>query len=137
MTDMLADLIAVRHGQSWANVLFPAADAAGALDSGLTGRDADVELTGLGRRQAAALGRYLAGLPADRRPDVVITSPFRRARDTWAIAAQASGMRWPAPTTDERLVDRGMGELEMMTRAAIRERHPEQARRRSELGYMV
>ena len=136
MTDLIAELTAVRHGQSRANVLFPAADAQGLLESGLTGRDADVELTGLGRRQAAAFGGYLAGLPADRRPDVVFTSPFRRARDTWAIAAEASGLEWPEPSTDDRLVDRKVGELEMMTKAAIRARYPEEPARLAEHGYM-
>ena len=136
MTDLIAELTAVRHGQSRANVMFPAADAGGRLESGLTGRDADVELTDLGRAQAAAVGRHLAGLSADRRPEVVITSPFRRARDTWAIAAEASGLEWPEPTTDDRLVDRGVGELEMMTKAAIRARYPEEPARLAERGYM-
>jgi broad specificity phosphatase PhoE len=125
---VIAELMAVRHGQSRANVAFPAADAAGALDAGLTGRDADVELTALGRAQADALGRRLAALPADRRPEVIVCSPFRRARDTWAIAA-AHGS-WPEPEYDDRLVDRRMGELELLTRAAVAARHPgEQAKR--------
>jgi broad specificity phosphatase PhoE len=134
MTDVVAELTAVRHGQSRANVLFPAADAEGLLESGLTGRDADVELTDLGRRQAAAFGGYLAGLPAQRRPDVVVTSPFRRARDTWAIAAEASGLAWPEPRTDDRLIDRYLGELELMTRAAIDAAYPAEAGRRAEAG---
>jgi 2,3-bisphosphoglycerate-dependent phosphoglycerate mutase len=137
VTDLIAELIAVRHGQSRANVMFPAADAAGRLESGLAGRDADVELTGLGRRQAAAFGGYLAALPPDRRPEVIVTSPFRRARDTWAIAADASGLDWPEPSTDERLIDRAMGVLEMRTRAAVEAYHPAEARRLEELGPMA
>jgi broad specificity phosphatase PhoE len=83
-----------------------------------------VELTDLGREQAAAVGAWLAALPAGRRPQVVVTSPYRRARETWRLAAEASGLDLPAPSTDERLVDRLMGDLEMMTRAAIARHHP-------------
>ncbi len=126
---MIVELTLVRHGQSTANVAFPAADARGLLESGLTGRDADVELSGLGRTQAAALGGYLAALNPDARPDVVVTSPFRRTRETWAIAADGLGL--PTPSTDDRLVDRGMGELELLTRAAIEARYPEESRRRA------
>jgi 2,3-bisphosphoglycerate-dependent phosphoglycerate mutase len=132
--DVVAELVLVRHGQSVSNVAFPEADAHRLLESGLTGRDADVELTDLGRRQAEAVGRWLAGLPAELRPEVVVTSPYLRARETWRIAAAASGLPFPAPTTDERLVDRLVGELEMLTRAAIEQRFPDEAGRRQEAG---
>jgi len=131
---VVAELVLVRHGQSASNVAFPAADAKGLLDSGLTGRDADVELTGTGRLQAAAVGKWLAGLPADQRPEVVITSPYLRARETWRLAAEASGLDLPAPVTDDRLVDRRLGDLEMMTRAAIAARYPDEEKRRAEAG---
>jgi broad specificity phosphatase PhoE len=131
---VVAELILIRHGQSASNVAFPKADAAGRLESGLTGRDTDVELTDLGREQAAAVGRWLAALPADRRPEVVITSPYLRARETWRLAANASGLRFPEPTTDDRLVDRLLGDLEMMTLAAIRRRFPDEEQRRAEAG---
>jgi probable phosphoglycerate mutase len=131
---VVAELILVRHGLSASNVAFPAADARGLLESGLTGRDADVELTDTGRRQAAAVGKWLAELPADRRPEVVITSPYRRARETWRLAAEASGLDLPAPVTDDRLVDRLLGDLEMMTRAAIAQRFPDEEARRAEAG---
>lgn len=131
---VVAELVLIRHGQSASNVAFPAADAKGLLESGLTGRDADVELTGTGRQQAAAVGKWLAGLPADQRPEVVITSPYLRARETWRLAAEASGLELPAPVTDDRLVDRRLGDLEMMTRAAIAERYPDEEKRRAEAG---
>ncbi|HET6533111.1 MAG TPA: histidine phosphatase family protein [Actinoplanes sp.] len=126
---VVSELILIRHGQSASNVAFPAADAEGSLESGLTGRDADVELTDVGRRQAAAVGAWLAGLPAGRRPEVVITSPYLRARETWRLAADASGLSLPLPVTDDRLVDRMMGDLEMMTRAAIVQRYPDELAR--------
>ena len=127
---VVSELILIRHGQSASNVAFPAADARGLLESGLSGVDRDVELTDLGRTQAEAIGRWLAGLPAEMWPEVVITSPYLRARETWRIAAAASGLDLPAPVTDDRLVDRLMGDLEMMTRAAIAERFPDEPGRR-------
>jgi probable phosphoglycerate mutase len=127
--DVVAELILIRHGQSAANVAFPRADEQDLLESGLSGRDTDVELTGLGVEQARAVGHWLATLSSDELPEVVVTSPYLRARETWRIAAEASGRPLPAPSTDGRLVDRLTGELEMLTRAAIRQRFPdEQAR---------
>jgi probable phosphoglycerate mutase len=131
---VVAELILIRHGQSASNVAFPKADAAGLAESGLTGRDADVELTDLGRAQAEAVGRWLAKLPDAERPEVVITSPYLRARETWRIAAEMSGLDLPAPTTDDRLVDRLLGDLEMLTRAAIAQRFPDEPGRRQQAG---
>jgi broad specificity phosphatase PhoE len=123
---VVAELILIRHGESAANVAFPKADAEGLMESGLTGRDTDVELTDRGRAQAEAVGRWLATLPADQLPQVAITSPYLRARETWRIAAETSGLDLPTPTTDDRLVDRLLGDLEMLTRAAINERFPDE-----------
>jgi 2,3-bisphosphoglycerate-dependent phosphoglycerate mutase len=131
---MVAELTLVRHGQSLSNVAFPAADAQGLLEAEVSGRDAEVPLTEAGVEQAAAVGAWLAGLPADRLPQVVVTSPYLRARETWRIAAAASGLSLPAPTTDERLVDRLLGDLEMLTRAAIAQRFPAEAARRQQAG---
>ncbi|GIF07242.1 histidine phosphatase family protein [Actinoplanes siamensis] len=130
----VAELILIRHGQSLANVAFPEADAQGLLEAAVSGRDADVPLTDLGQEQARAIGAWLASLPADRRPEVVVTSPYLRARETWRIAAEASGTVTPEPRTDDRLVDRLLGELEMLTRAAIAARYPGEAARLAEAG---
>jgi probable phosphoglycerate mutase len=131
---VVASLILVRHGQSLSNVAFPAADAKGLLEAEVGGRDADVPLTEVGEAQAAAVGAWLAGLPADELPEVVITSPYLRARETWRIAAETSGLELPAPTTDDRLVDRLLGDLEMLTRAAVAQRFPAEQARRAEAG---
>lgn len=131
---VVAELILIRHGQSAANVAFPHADRQDLVDSGLTGRDADVELTELGVEQARAVGRWLATLSPGERPEVVVTSPYRRARETWRIAAEASGLPLPAPGTDDRLVDRLLGELEMLTRAAVRQRFPDEPARFEQAG---
>jgi broad specificity phosphatase PhoE len=131
---VVAELTVVRHGLSASNVAFPEADAQGLLESGLTGPDSAVELTDTGREQAAAVGRWLAGQPEEHRPEVVITSPYLRARETWRVAAEASGLALPAPTTDDRLVDRLMGDLEMMTAAAIKRNFPAEGGRLAEAG---
>ncbi|MFC7528828.1 histidine phosphatase family protein [Actinoplanes sp. GCM10030250] len=131
---MVAELILVRHGQSLANVAFPAADAEELLETEVSGRDAEVPLTETGEAQAAALGSWLAALPEEHRPQVVITSPYTRARETWRIAAEASGLDFAEPVTDDRLVDRMMGDLELLTRAAVAQRFPDEAGRRAEAG---
>jgi probable phosphoglycerate mutase len=134
---VVAELTVVRHGQSVANVAFTAADAAGLLDAGVSGRDADVELTPLGWDQAGRLGRHLATLPADALPGVAVCSPYRRARQTWSRAVEEAaglGVRLPEPGFDDRLVDRLLGELELMTRAAIARDFPAEVRRRREVG---
>ncbi|GIE97020.1 histidine phosphatase family protein [Paractinoplanes rishiriensis] len=131
---VVAELILVRHGQSLANVAFPAANAEGLLEAAISGRDAEVPLTELGEEQAAAVGAWLTTLPAEQLPQVVITSPYLRARETWQIAASSSGLALPAPTTDDRLVDRLMGDLELLTLAAVAQRYPDEAARRSEAG---
>jgi broad specificity phosphatase PhoE len=132
--DSVVELILIRHGQSLSNVAFPSADARGLLDAEVSGRDAEVPLTALGEEQAAAVGAWLAALPADDVPQVVITSPYLRARETWRIAAAASGLALPPPSTDDRLVDRLMGDLELLTRAAVTQRFPGEAARRAEAG---
>ncbi|WIM98249.1 histidine phosphatase family protein [Actinoplanes oblitus] len=131
---VVAELILIRHGQSLANVAFAAADEQDLLEIEVSGRDAEVPLTDLGVEQAEAVGAWLAALPADRRPEVVVTSPYLRARETWRIAADAAGVPLPRPRTDDRLVDRLLGDLEMLTRAAVAARFPGEAARLAEAG---
>ncbi|GIG56121.1 phosphoglycerate mutase [Longispora fulva] len=131
-----AEVVAVRHGQSAANVAFAEAEATG-RDVDLAGRDADVELSPAGRAQSAALGGWLAALPPARFPHVTYCSPYLRARQTWDLAAEhaAAAGRPACPTrVDERLRDREMGHLELLTPATIARRFPEEARRRERLG---
>lgn len=133
----VADLVVLRHGESMANVALPAADAAGLLEADITGRDADVPLSPAGRAQARAIGAWLASMPPERLPEVLLCSPYRRAVETLDIAL--SGLRRPpgrAPEViiDERLCDRRTGVLELLTTAAVRQRFPEELARRRRLG---
>jgi broad specificity phosphatase PhoE len=116
----------LRHGESTGNVAREAAEAAGADVIDIAERDADVPLTALGRDQAEAAGELLAGHP----PDVVVTSTYRRAWDTARLAAPAG----VAIVPDERLRDRELGVLDLLTTRGVRERRPEEARRKRRLG---
>jgi 2,3-bisphosphoglycerate-dependent phosphoglycerate mutase len=64
-----------------------------------TGQSPDAELTALGRAQAEELAAFLAGYPVDH----VVTSPFRRARDSIAPFAARSAL---VPMVDDRLAER-------------------------------
>lgn len=144
------ELIALRHGQSAANAAFAAAadpDSTRA-PGGATGipgageittrwadvRDVDVPLSPLGRRQSARIGEWFAVVPVDRRPELVVVSGFRRARQTWRVAREAAvagGVFLPEPIVDARVGDRRMGEFELLTDREIRSRFPREAARRA------
>ncbi|MEV5573725.1 histidine phosphatase family protein [Spirillospora sp. NPDC052269] len=122
-----------RHGESTANIAWRDAHAHGLEESGVAERDADVPLSDLGRAQAANLGRWLAARPADERPTLVYSSPFKRALDTARIALDETPFDLPVQI-DERLRDRDQGILEGLTGAGIRRRHPEEFERKLKLG---
>lgn len=127
------ELILVRHGQSEGNVAAEAADRDELHKIDVPARDPDVVLSETGRRQAEAVGHWLRELPEDKRPQVVWTSPYRRARETAEIALETSGLHLDF-RVDERLRDRDMGITDMLTGAGIRDRHPEEAERRAWIG---
>ena len=83
----------VRHGESAGNVARDAAEAAGHAVIDIPMRDADVPLSALGERQAQALGRWFARQPPQEQPTVILASPYKRARQTAAIALDAAGWR--------------------------------------------
>ncbi|MGZ9063488.1 MAG: histidine phosphatase family protein, partial [Allosphingosinicella sp.] len=131
-----AKLWIVRHGQSAGNVARDAADAAGHSIIDLDVRDVDVPLSELGHRQADALGHWFAALPEEERPEVVLTSPYVRARQT-AEAICAAGGSVPgakAPLQDERLREREFGLIDRLTSRGLEELYPEQAKVRAALG---
>ncbi|MFI6327325.1 histidine phosphatase family protein [Micromonospora chersina] len=127
----LATLWIVRHGESTANVAATAAEASGAELIDLSHRDADVPLSPTGEEQARATGRWLAGLPEGRRPDVAVVSPYLRAVRTAELALAGTGV--PA-SRDERLRDRELGILDGLTGHGVRQRYPDEAARRARLG---
>ena len=110
--------------------------AAGRHLIGLEVRDVDVPLSELGRQQAAAVGRWFAAQPEEERPEVVISAPYFRARETADLICAAGGVTSAAkgPVVDERLREREFGILDRMTTEGIRALHPDQARHRQLLG---
>ena len=131
--DQRKQLILVRHGQSEGNVAAEAAarDELERID--VPARDPDVVLSDLGREQAEAVGRWLGSLPADEQPEVLWTSPYRRARQTAEISVDTAGLDIPR-RVDERLRDRDMGITDKLTGAGIRASYPEEAERRDWIG---
>lgn len=126
----------VRHGESAGNVARDAAAEAGLARIDIAERDVDVALSERGHRQAEALGRWFAEMPDSQRPNVVLTSPYRRAQQTVARIRQAGGIASDAPEdyVDERLREKELGLLDRLTRTGIEDLHPEQAELRARLG---
>lgn len=129
----LSEPILVRHGESQGNVAATTAGEAGAHVIEVPARDADVELSATGREQSLALGRLLADYSAPQRAAAVWCSPYVRARQTAELAVQTGG--WSTGVLiDERLRDRELGILDMLTSAGVEARLPEEAARRRWLG---
>ena len=126
----------VRHGQSQGNVARDAADEAGSHEIDIDVRDVDVPLSELGFRQADAAGRWFAMLPRDERPEIVLSSPYVRARQTAEAICKAGALAGgPARAIiDERLREREFGIFDRLTHKGIRARHPEEAAHRARLG---
>jgi broad specificity phosphatase PhoE len=126
----------VRHGQSQGNVARDAADAAGHHEIGIDLRDVDVPLSDLGYRQAQAAGRWFASLPEDERPEVILSSPYIRARQTAEAICKAGALAaGPGRTIiDERLREREFGIFDRLTTLGIRDKYPGEADHRSRLG---
>jgi broad specificity phosphatase PhoE len=123
----------LRHGQSSGNVARDAAEAGGLARIDITQRDMDVPLSELGERQAAAVARWFASLPADERPTAYLSSPYVRAVETARIVREVVGGAGDVEV-DERLREREFGVLDRLTRAGITELFPEQAELRRFLG---
>jgi broad specificity phosphatase PhoE len=126
----------VRHGQSQGNVARDAADEAGAHEIDIDLRDVDVPLSALGEEQARAAGRWFAALPRNEGPELILSSPYVRAKQTAAIiCGQGALAGGPARTIiDERLREREFGIFDRLTTAGIRHKFPEEAAHRRRLG---
>jgi probable phosphoglycerate mutase len=131
-----ARLWLVRHGQSQGNVARDAADEAGAHEIDIDLRDVDVPLSELGRKQAEAAGRWFAALPREERPELILSSPYVRAKQTAEIICRAGALAGgPAHTiVDERLREREFGIFDRLTGAGIRARFPDESAHRRMLG---
>jgi broad specificity phosphatase PhoE len=126
----------VRHGQSAGNVARDAAEAAGHGHIDIAVRDVDVPLSPLGVRQAEALAAWFAALPQGEQPDVVLSSPYVRARETAQIVLDGAGLiaRGVVRIADERLREKEFGILDRLTPVGIRARYPELAEQRAHVG---
>ncbi|WCT74706.1 histidine phosphatase family protein [Sphingomonas naphthae] len=126
----------VRHGQSAGNVARDAASAAGDYRIAVEGRDVDVPLSALGEEQADALGHWFAGEEfEDDRPDVLLVSPYVRARQTAdRFAGAGGGADGLIQCVDERLREKEFGILDGLTTAGIHAELPDQAEFRRILG---
>jgi broad specificity phosphatase PhoE len=126
-------LMLVRHGESMGNVAAAAAFAAGAEVIDVGARDADVPLSPTGVTQAEAFGGLLAAMPADEAPQSVWCSPYVRAVQTAQIGLGVAGLDVPF-RIDERLRDRELGVLDLLTSTGVDRRFPDEAVRRRWLG---
>jgi broad specificity phosphatase PhoE len=124
----------VRHGESLANVAAARAEAAGDDVIDVEYRDADVPLSPLGEAQSRSLGQELADRGIDDVPVALWVSPYLRAQQTIEIALEAGGLAEPEKRVDERLRDRELGVLDLLTLQGVRNRHPDEERRRQWLG---
>lgn len=124
----------VRHGESAGNVARDAATAAGHHFIDINIRDVDVPLSDLGQEQARALGRWYGSLDKELQPEIVLTSPYLRARHTAEIIIRESGIKPAAVVVDERFREKEFGILDRLTAAGIAASHPDQAEFRKLLG---
>ncbi len=133
----------VRHGQSAGNVARDAAELGGLTTIDLAHRDVDVPLSPLGEQQAGALGDWFAALPREERPEIVLSSPYARARQTadHVLAALDGPAARPggdaetiACVRDERLREKEFGILDRLTPLGIRARYPDLAEQRLHVG---
>ena len=129
----VSELVLVRHGESMGNAAAAAAHTAGLDVIEVGQRDADVPLSAVGVEQAQALGLGFQRLLADQRPTFVWSSPYVRAQQTAQIALRAAGQSLPI-AVDERLRDRELGILDLLTTQGVANRYPVEAERRRWLG---
>ena len=126
----------VRHGQSQGNLARDAAEESDAKVIDLAMRDVDVPLSALGHAQGTAVGQWFATLPDDQRPEVLLSSPYLRARQTAEAICAAGGLGGGAKPTvlDERLREREFGIFDGLTPFGITEKYPNEAAHRAKLG---
>ncbi|MGN8027107.1 histidine phosphatase family protein [Microbacterium sp. 22242] len=128
----LTNLWLVRHGESIGNVTASRAESEGLRTIPLDVRDADVPLSPTGVEQSRALGAWFAG--HREAIDLCWVSPYLRARQTLQIAAETDDTAPTPMIVDERLRDRELGILDLLTAKGVAALHPDEAERRRRLG---
>jgi len=126
----------VRHGESAGNVASQIASSWGELRVDVAERDVDVPLSPTGVTQSRALGKWFAQLADGERPDVLLTSPYLRAKQTADLILEAGGLAESASPAlrDERLREREFGILDRLTASGVQQLHPDQAEFRRVIG---
>lgn len=125
------EIVLVRHGESIGNIADRKAIAAKSHTLDLDISDEHVTLSAEGEEQARALARHIAELPAGEGPTVVVSSPYRRARQTAEIGLADAGLD---VLLDERLRERELGTHDGLTWYGIQDRYPEESARRDRQG---
>jgi len=126
-----------RHGQSAGNVARDVAEAAGHAWIDVEFRDIDTPLSDLGVQQSLALGQWFGKLPANQRPQVVLCSPYVRARETARLLMEQADLRHGHEVrlrVDERLREKEFGLLDRLTRHGIQQKYPELHEQRAHVG---
>jgi 2,3-bisphosphoglycerate-dependent phosphoglycerate mutase len=127
-----------RHGYSFANQRKDKAKAAGQEPQWtVPERDQDCELTPIGHQQAFDLGVMIA-LSGDPLPDVIITSPYRRAKQTTSGVVRGIQSIYPdynpRIVVEERIREIEFGIMDGIDRATFRQLFPSEADRRERDG---
>jgi len=125
------ELWLLRHGQSLGNVARDAARGHDVEMLDIAERDMDVPLSQLGVEQATAFGEWLR--TCEVVPNVVVASPYERAMQTAQLVVKASGLD-VCVHSDERLRERELGVLDLLTSRGVEARYPVEAERRRRLG---
>jgi broad specificity phosphatase PhoE len=129
MVSELRWLGVIRHAESVGNQAADSAERSGAEQLDLDTRDPDVTLSARGEQQAMALRTWLKDLPV--RPGVLLASPYARTLRTAELATEGLDLHL---AFDERLRDRELGVLDLLTAAGVTARFPQEAERRRRLG---
>jgi broad specificity phosphatase PhoE len=126
----------VRHGQSAGNVARDAAEQASLPLIDIATRDVDTPLSPLGELQSDALGRWFARMDEHERPNVLLCSPYARARATAQRVLDAGGAAPDINTffADERLREKEFGILDRLTKFGIVAKYPELDEQRRHVG---
>ncbi len=122
-----------RHGESVANIARHKAEAEGLLMMDYPHREPDVPLSELGRQQAAALGKWFAALPRERKPVRIYTSTFVRTTESARVLTESAGLNIEM-ISDERLRERELGIFDRVTKLGAMQKYPDECARREHLG---